>query len=256
VTIPLWTRPNHRATQADAAVLLVTFSEAPLADGVPFSKGRFGVPTEAAASSLDVRTYTRDDDPEWFDGWRTGAIASIAASQLTDGGRLQSARYCHSVTTRVTDPPDHGHVQVAWAAARWLVERGCFAVLDAHAGRWHDGARVAALAPDRPFDLGAEVTMVFETDRTPGFGHAIHTRGMAKFARPDVMAAAEPDTADMLAQVVHHLAQALADGETLAPGQAVDVDGQHEFSLERYRPGANAPEVHLNNEGYLLTLNR
>jgi hypothetical protein len=256
VTIPLWTRPHHRATRADASVLLVAFSEAPLADGVPFSMSRYGVPTEAAASSLDTRTHARDDDPEWFDGWRTGAIASIAASQLTDGGRLGSARFCHSATARVTDPPDHGHIQAAWAAARSFVERGCFAVLDAHAGRWHDGARVAALAPDRPFDLGAEVTMVFETDRTPDFGHPIHTRGMAKFARPDLMAAAEPDTADMLAQVLHHLAQALADGETLSPGQAIDVDGRHEGSLMPYQPGVNAPEVHLNNEGYLLTLSR
>ena len=176
----------------------------------------------------------------------------MAASELPDAARLDAARYCHSVAARVADPPDHGHIQAAWAAARWLVARGSFAVLDTHAGRWHGGDQVAGLDAERPFDVGTEVTIVFETDRTPGFGHVMHTRGMAKFARPDLMTATEPGTADQAAQVIFHLSRSLADGDTVSPGQNVDVDGRREYTLVAYQPGVNAPQVHLNNEGYLL----
>jgi hypothetical protein len=237
-------------------VLLVAFSPGPLADAGPLSMSRFGAPTEQSVRGLDMRTHAAEEDPDWFDGWRTGALATMAAAQLPDAGRLDTAGYCHAVRADVPDPPDLGHLQAAWAATRWLVERGCFAVLDAHAGRWRDGPALSALAPDRPFDLGDEITIVFETDETPGFGHAMHTRGMAKFARPDLMAAADPGNADRLAQVIHQLASALADGDTVAPGQGVDVDGRDSYRLVSYQPGVNAPEVHLNNEGYLLTLNR
>ncbi len=258
VEIPLWRRPAYHPCGSRASISLFAFSEAPLTPDVPFSLSRFGAPSADSVSCLNVQTHAEADDPKWFDGWRTGALRTIAVTDLADAARLDAARYCHSIVAEIDDPPDLGYLQAAWAVARWLADRGCFALVDVHAGRWLDGSKLAALIPERPFNLDAEVRFVFETDPTPGwdsgnFGHAMHTRGMAKFGRPDVITGlALPDMVEFLEQVLRQVAQALADGASVSPGQGINIAGKRAFALVPYQPGVNAPQVHLNNEGMLI----
>ena len=113
-------------------------------------------------------------------------------------------------------------------------------------------ARVAALPADRPFALGHEIGIVAETDPTPGFGHAVHTRGMYRFARPDLITGVSAEDIEYTGRVLNHLAGLLAEGAVLRPGQVQRFDGDHTVQLEAYRPDGNAPEVHLNNEGLLI----
>ena len=77
---------------------------------------------------------------------------------------------------------------------RWpkLAQTGACATLDVYAANWLSGAIVASLPPDRPFTLHREVSLIAETEPTPGFGHAVHTRGMMKVGRPDLIAACPP----------------------------------------------------------------
>jgi hypothetical protein len=253
--VPLWTRPRHRATGSRASIRLLAFAEAPLADDVKFFMHQYGAPSPESVRALDIRQIAWEDDPPWFDNWRIGAVKTIAEMQLPDVGRLDAARYCFSVEAEQDDPPDHVILQAAWAVARWHVERGCSVVFDPDAARWHDAARVAALAPDRPFNLDNEIGLIIET--TPrkefgGRGHALHTRGMVKFARPDVMVAATPETAERLTQIVREVAQWMADGEMPTPGQGLDVNDEHEFFFVPLEPGVNAPQVNLNNDAFLL----
>ena len=61
---------------------------------------------------------------------------------------------------------------------RWppkLAQTGACATLDVYAANWLSGAIVASLPPDRPFTLHREVSLIAETEPTPGFGHAVHT---------------------------------------------------------------------------------
>ena len=53
-------------------------------------------------------------------------------------------------------------------------------------------AIVASLPPDRPFTLHREMSLIAETEPTPAFGHAVHTRGMMKVGRPDLIAGVPP----------------------------------------------------------------
>jgi len=254
MTVPLWTRPRHHPTGARVSIRLLAFAETLLTDEIRFVMDRYGAPSPGPVRELQVGQTAWEDDPPWFDNWRIDAMKVIARMQLPDADRLDAARHCYSVVADVEDRPDHAHLQAAWAVARWLVDRGCFAVLDPDAARWHDGARVAALAPDRPFDLDAEIGLIIET--TPrkefGRGHALHTRGMVKFARPDVMVAATPDNANRLMEVVRRVAQWMADGEMPSAGQGLDVNDDHEFFFVPLEPGINAPQVNLNNDAVLL----
>lgn len=229
---------------------LVAFSADPLNPDARLDARRFGMPGHPSVQELDVRSHARDDDPGWFDDWHTGALAAIAERDLPDPAVLRAARHCHLVRLEVDDPADLGHLQVAWAVAGWLISQGSYAVLDAHAHRWHSGAAVAALAPDRPFVLDAEAGIVVETGDGPGL--AVHTRGMAKFARPDLIGMPERSERDLMAQVLWRLARLSADGADIPVGQRMRFDEQHAFTTVGYQPDVNAPQVNLNNDGLLI----
>jgi hypothetical protein len=252
MTVPLWIRPDHNDAGRTAQIILIAFSTEPLAAEVPLSASEFGIPSEEAAAPLDVRTHARADDPEWFDGWVTGALRRGAEKELTEPDRLDRATHCHTIAASVDDPPDLGVLQAAWAVARWLVARGCFALLDGGCARWMDGTALTALAPDRPFDFDAEVSFVFETDATGDLGHLLHTRGMAKFARPDLLTFADPADVQIHYQVLHTIAITLAEGTVMRPDQLIRFDGEHAFGLVAYEPDGNAPDVGLNNDGLLV----
>jgi hypothetical protein len=84
-------------------------------------------------------------------------------------------------------------LQLAWAVASKLAQTGACATLDAYAANWLSGAIVASVPPDRPFIPHREVSLISETGPTPGFGHAVHTRGIMKVGRPDLIAGVPAD---------------------------------------------------------------
>jgi hypothetical protein len=232
-------------------VALFAFSTDPVATDREFSMAQFGAPSAQSVGAVNVRSHEDHEDRAWFDGFRTGPLRTIAARDLPDADRLDAARFCHSVTVDVPDPVDLSHLQAAWAIARWLVDGGCFAVLDGFATTWHDAKKLSAWSPDRPFNLVDEVTLTIETEPSDGFGHAVHTRGLAKFARPDLILGATPDEFEVAQLVLRALAGRMADGAIVEPGQTVGGNGRM-FHVTRYAPGLNGPEVNLNNEGLLL----
>jgi hypothetical protein len=250
--IGLWPRPGHHPTVAAARVLLLAFGDAELDAELSLSAAVFGMPTTSALDGFDIRMVTTEQNKDWIDGWRTGALRAIAQDELSDPGRLDAARFCFSIDFEVADPADLGHLQTAWAAAKWLAARGAFAVLDVWAARWVDAGQLAALAPDRPFDLDEQVSFVCEAQPTRGFGHALHTRGMVKFARPDLMAGVEPGDINLMHQVMRRLAGMTAEGQVIPVGQHLRADADHVFAVIRCEPGVNAPEVNLNNDALLI----
>src|SRR5581483_9902310 len=85
----------------------------------------------------------------------------------------------------VDDPEDLSHVQAAWALAACVCEEGAAIVIDVYAARAHLGAEVAALPPDRGFDVMHEVTLFF--DEADDGTVAAWSLGLRKFGRPDVV---------------------------------------------------------------------
>jgi hypothetical protein len=199
-----------------------------------------------------VTRHRRTEAVEWFDGLLTGAARNRAEVELTDTSRLDNPFECYRIRVDVIDPPDLRHIQQAWAQATWLAGLGCVAVLDGFALRWHDGSAVAALAADRPFTVEAEVSVTWETDATPGFGHVIHTRGMVKFGRPDLMTGVASEDIDATHRILNRLARMQAEGTVITPGERIRVDPVGSYLVAAYKPDVNAPQVHLNNDGLLL----
>ena len=251
----LWKRTAYAPGGGPGRVFLVLFSEQDAPPIPAISRARHGVSSTEPMKHLETAVVGADQAPDWIRGWTEGALRNLADRALGDDAlRLPGARSCVRIYGDVPDPADLAHLQLAWGLAKAFLESGCFAVLDAHQARWFPGKEVLGWAPERAFDIGREVSVVFETDASPGYGHVVHTRGLAKFGRPDlVMRGAKPEEADLAGRRLDALALRLAMGELLAPGQRIETLGGSAV-LEEYRPGSNAPEVHLNNDGLLLLM--
>ena len=213
-----WDSPTTRRPE----VVLAVFSAGPLTAG-PLSLQRHGVPGAAALTSIQVREVSRSTDPAWFDGWRSGSLRRIAASQLPDLGPLDQADTVHLVIAGPTAPADLSYLQAAWGVVRWIAERGGTVVLDAHAQRF-------ALAdtlppPDSRLEVSREIQLIFETDsRRDDLAHALHTRGLRKFGAPDLVALCHAEDADIVGTVLAELAGRVASGLDLSlPRHRLDV---------------------------------
>jgi hypothetical protein len=247
-----WQRPAFRPTGRTAAITLIVFADENVLGTGRDLQIRDAVPPAASLATLDLRMHQYADSAGWIDAWRTGALRNIAAGQLDDLGRLEAASCCYSITVAAEDPTDLTHLQLAWAVASRIAAAGAFAALDVYAVNWLPGSTVASLSPDRPFTIQQEVNLVAETEPTPGFGHPVHTRGMIKFGRPDLVAGVPADCVEETGQILNHLARMLADGHILVPGQRLRLDGQRMLTVAAYAPDATTPDLNLNNDALLL----
>jgi hypothetical protein len=137
---------------------------------------------------------------------------------------LDRADFCHTVSFSLSPMTDFGYLQAAWAIARWMVDRGGSVVLDVHAARFSPTDAVRAIPPDAPLDVPRELSFIFETDADGDGNHVVHTRGMRKFGRPDLVAQVGPDDANLVRDIFVQLAIAMADGPVPgSPRHGVDL---------------------------------
>jgi hypothetical protein len=219
-------------------LMLVVWSRGALADDVPMSLLRFGVPRAELIGELDVRTIPRAADPAWFDGWRSGSLRAIATTDLGDHlTALDAADELHLIIAAPEAPADLGYVQTAWGVARWMVARGATVVLDVHAHTFRAGSELAPAGA--PFDAAYEVRLVFETESTRSDrAHAVHTRGLRKFGAPDLVALCGQDDAPLVSTVLGQIATAVAAGAELgSPRHGIDVSATETWYVVDDRDG-------------------
>jgi hypothetical protein len=162
------------------------------------------------------------------------------------------------IEARLADSRSLALLEAALATLRALATEGnlLFAV-DQVTARWWTPAELAALPPDRPFDLDEHAQVVVEAvERAPGVGHLVRSRGLGKLARPDVGARAPRRDASLLAEIVRDLARLLAHGEQPAPGDLLRVPNLPPLTLVprtddclHDAPAASAPLYELRDRG-------
>jgi hypothetical protein len=245
-----WQRPAHRPAGREAAVLLVAFTPGEVLTELNLAAV---TPANAPVDALAVRLHRHEDNPEWMDAFRTGPLRDLAARELPDLRPIDEATCCYSIQVRVPDPADLTHLQLAWAVAARVSRAGAVAVFDAFAHDWSLPEQVAALDPHRPFDILREISVIAESEPTPGFGHPVHTRGMIKFGRPDLIMGVPEDRIGDAASVLNQLATMLAEGHVLAAGHHLRINDEETLAVLPYTPGSHIPDVQLINDGLLLT---
>ncbi len=238
-------------------MLLVCFSSGPLRDDVPLEAARFGIPSKTSVERLDVRRQERRASPEVFDGWRAEPLRTVARRDLdSDLSVLDAVDECHMIRVRVSDPPDLGYLQASWGVARWMCARGATLVLDGHAARFWRAEQVQEWELESEVNVRREVSFVFETDVAFGeAGHFVHTRGMIKLARPDVVAICGAEDVPVVVEIMKELAQGMARG--LVPTSTrhgVALNEHLSLFLGEPPPDLDVERLHLNNDATVLSL--
>ncbi len=252
--VPLWTRNDPSPAERTAEVMLVCFAVAPLADGVKLVAKDFGLPSLESVDLIDASIVERESNEEWFDGWRTGALRAVAEKDLGKSlAALDEADLAVVLKATLDDPPDFGYLQACWGLARWFVARGASVVLDAFAARFWRGEVLAKKPLTAGLDIRHEINMIFETDVTePNEGHCLHTRGLGKLARPDLVTVVRREDADPVAEVMWQLAELIATGANPAPGLLVELPNKQRFRLSRPRSSDPAHRLGLSNDALML----
>ena len=218
-----WRRDNYVAGGGMAEVALIALSQVKLADPLPVSRRRHGMPDDGdGAMSVALVARDRIEDPAWFADQVLAPFTELVATDLgpSAAATALAAEHAYVIEAQLDDPDDLGHLQAVWALAKCVCEEGAAVVIDVYAARAHLGSEVAALAPDRAFDVMHEVTLFF--DEEPDGMLAAWSLGLRKFGRPDlVLLGVLPDAAPLAALVLRDIAATLAAGERIEPGDRV-----------------------------------
>lgn len=178
-----WTRPYFERSGRKARDFRVIWLEAPI--GEPrFHPLRHGFPS---GSLVDLK-LTAIDDADWLRRWTEGPwgyqLEQVAG---IDALKLRDCRHGIVVQSELEDPSDLSHVQIGAAVCKAFADQGALAALDVIGDRWWSTPALLRLRPDRPFEIEEHITTTAESnERSPGSGHLCHTRGLRKFARPEV----------------------------------------------------------------------
>lgn len=250
--VAVWSRDHYVVGGGPAEIALIALSSQKLPDPLPVSRKRHGMPDEGTGpDALALVARDRADDPAWFTEQVVAPFAELIAADLgpEHAAAALAAEHAYVIEAQLDDPDDLGHVQAAWALAKCVCEEGATVVIDVYAARAHLGSDVAALSPERAFDVMHEVTLFF--DETGDGTLAAWSLGLRKFGRPDiVLLGVAPDAATDAALVLRDVAATLAAGERIEPGDAVAGPGRS-YTAERFDP-ASAPVVAVEGDAILL----
>lgn len=252
-----WPRENYVRGGGRGEIALIALTNAKLPDPLPISRLKHGMPDDGEGpGSVDLVAKERAEDPAWFTEAIVMPFAELINSDLgaDAAAAALAADYAYVIEVGLDDPDDLGHVQAAWALAKCIAEEGAAAgpviVIDVYAARAHLGVEVAALPATRAFDVMHEVTLFF--DEQDDGTLAAWSLGLRKFGRPDlVLLGLPPDAATETALLLRDIAQTLATGDRVEPGDHVGAPGGQFFLAEEFDP-TNAPIVALDNAALLL----
>ncbi|HLL24422.1 MAG TPA: hypothetical protein VK427_19960 [Kofleriaceae bacterium] len=251
--VTLWPRENYVAGGGRAQVALIALSSTKLPDPLPISRARHGMPEEGEGpEAVALATRDRADNPDAFAEEVLAPFAELIAQDLGPSAATTAlvVEHAYVIEVEIDDPDDLGHVQAAWALAKCVCEEGAAIVIDVYAARAHLGIEVAALEPDRHFDVMHEVTLFFEEEPTGTL--AAWSLGLRKFGRPDlVVTGVAPEGATDAALLLRDIAQTLAAGERIEPGDHLATPDGRVLVAEAFEP-ARHPLVAVDGDAILL----
>jgi len=250
--VAVWSREHYVVGGGTGEIALIALSTQKMPDPLPVSRKRHGMPEDGLGpDSVALVARDRAEDPAWFTEQVVAPFADLIAADLgpQHAAAALAAEHAYVIEAQLDDPDDLGHVQAAWALAKCVCEEGATVVIDVYAARAHLGSDIAALEPERDFDIMHEVTLFF--DETDDGLIAAWSLGLRKFGRPDiVLLGLSPETATEAALMLRDVAATLASGERIEPGDTVSGTAR-ELTAERFDP-ASAPVVAVEGDAILL----
>jgi hypothetical protein len=248
-----WPREGYVVGGGAADIALIALSSKKLPDPLPVSRRTHGMPEDGdGADSVSLVARDRADDPTWFTEQVVAPFTELITTDLgPEAAALAlSAEHAYVIEAQLDDPDDLGHLQAAWALAKCVCEEGAAIVIDVYAARAHFGSEVAALAPERAFDVMHEVTLFFEELDNDKL--AAWTLGLRKVGRPDlVLLDVPPEGATEAAILLRDVAATLCGGERIEPGDVVATPDGRQLTASTF-DAESQPAVAVDGPALLL----
>ena len=220
-----WLRPRHRPEARTARLEFIALLAAPRIDAA-IERARAELDDDGAWEPLEVEVRARATDGGWLEAALGGRAAhGLSLRDPQERHEAESCRRYALLAATLPDSPSLGTLEAATSLLRALALEGdLLLALDGATARWWSPGELAALEGDRPFDLDEHIRIVVEAvERRPGVGHLVRSRGLVKFARPDIAARAPRREAERVSEIVRDVARLLAEGELLLPGDRLAI---------------------------------
>ena len=244
-SIPDWARPLRSEQGPDELFIwFVVFGhldgELPPAD--PATYRSLG-PNER----FDLKLFRRDAHRDWMDTWTADSfpparrLRSENPALATD---LAAAPHCIDIRVRGRDPADLADLRDAVGMVSFLLDHGGAGVLDAQTmsfftpESWTRQMRIE----DEP-DPGRHTVILVNDEQGEGPKKWLHSRGMRKFARPDISIRMVPsDHSETAVELCNRLIVHQALGAIVPDGQPVRMDGAPDGMTIRTCGSYNDPD--------------
>jgi hypothetical protein len=229
VSVPDWPRPHHKPAPSKASLFYLVFGEPPAHLNV--KRARHHV--DELPPQLQVSIHARGDDPAWFDGWFSPPVGLELPLVFGAGANaVYRTTQVAAVRAEFNDPADLAYLRNTVGVVSAIADSGAVAIFDVPALTWWRPEEWRRRFVDRSeFHIGDHIfTAVSEDPAAPGT-LSLHTRGMRKFGRPELLVRHLPGPRDVdapavrdAAEVVDGLSNYLARGGVVADGETMRLD--------------------------------
>lgn len=218
-----WSRPKWQERQQQAKVCYVIIGS-PHRTGLKVKKSRHHI--DRLEPELEVTLHQRYEDETWFTSWFDFPGADLdgtfgpAAKLIRDFDQLTIVR------GEFSDRDSLDFLRNSLGVVSAIVDNNAIGVFDMYAVQWWTPEQwLESFVSRSEFLLQDHLSIIVSNDDEVGTELWMHTRGMCKFARPDLQVkhVEEPhvnNTARLLHQIGEYLATGadITDGHTLNPG--------------------------------------
>lgn len=242
--LPDWPRPNadplREASGGARAELFYVVVGPPPGQPLPLSRKRHHV--DRLEPALTVSTHLREEDPAWFDGWFNGPLGWQIDGMFANPDEVRGAASLTVVRGTFPDSPDLNYLRNTVGVVSAIADTpGTLAVFDAPAiNWWRLGEWREAFVDRSEFRIADHIFIAVTDEPRHHPGLWTHTRGMQKFARPELEIRHLPGAYDTRnpavrasGNVLNGIATYLALGATIRDGQNMhlpDTDAIVTFS--------------------------
>ncbi|HEX8521079.1 MAG TPA: hypothetical protein VF669_02405 [Tepidisphaeraceae bacterium] len=182
---PFWTRPYFKPSAAQAELFFLVVGPQP---GQPLAISRRRHHVAAMPAEVQVSTHARSEDAAWFEGWFAEPLGNEIDPLFLNPEEVRGADHLTIVRGTFEDQPDLDYLRNTIGIVSAIADTpATLAVFDAVAMNWWRPSEWRAAFVDKSeFAIDEHVRVIITDDPNEQPGLWSHTRGMKKFARPDV----------------------------------------------------------------------
>jgi hypothetical protein len=222
-SLPSWPRQSFEPTQGRALIWYQIYGHFP--DTVEISQGKYrcsGVP-----DGVELQHHQRTDPGDLVTSFLKQPFfaAGLKRSLPALAGAVDSAPECTIIRGEVPDSNNLDYLRDVVGFVTWFLDNGGLAVLDPQTFRWYGREQWRGeLFDSNGTNLRQHVVILYSEELPEKDLLWFHTRGMRKFARPDLSVHRVPaQDRDAVIDLLNQLIELQASGRIIADGKTITM---------------------------------